>query len=159
MKRIILATILAAFSLSAFAQVKGDDLAVIQSVYSKNKSDLVKSSLALSEAQGKAFWPIYDQYEAKRVSLSNQRVAIVNDYLKSYDKLTGEQATALMNRVFANEKSYTDLQKSFFPKFTGAVGGKNAAKFYQIENYLQLIVRLHFQDQIPFIGELDKQKH
>jgi hypothetical protein len=106
MKRIILATILAAFSLGAFAQIKGDDLAVIQSVYSKNKSDLVKSTLNLSEAQGKAFWPIYDQYEAKRVNISNQRVAIVNDYLKSYDKLTGQESTVLINRIFANDKSY-----------------------------------------------------
>jgi hypothetical protein len=158
MKRIILATILAAFSLTTFAQGKSYDLAVIQSVYSKNKADLVKSSLTLSDAQSKAFWPIYDQYEAERVSLSNQRVAIIEDYLKNYDKLTDEHSAALINRIFANEKSYTNLQQSFFPKFAGAVGGKNAAKFFQVENYLQLIVRLHFQDQIPFIGELDKQK-
>jgi hypothetical protein len=86
-------------------------------------------------------------------------VAIVNDYLKSYDKLTGQESTVLINRIFANDKSYSDMQKSYFPKFAGAVGGKNAAKFFQLETYLQLIVRLHFQDQIPFIGELDKQKH
>ena len=159
MKRIILATILLAFTFSAFAQIKSEDLAIIQSVYSKDKSDLIKSSLNLSDAQGKAFWPIYDQYEAKRVGLSNQRVAIINDYLKGYDKLNGKTSTALMTRVFANDKSFTNLQESYYPKFAAAVGGKNAAKFYQLENYLQMIVRLHVQDEIPFIGELDKEKH
>jgi ABC-type Fe3+-hydroxamate transport system substrate-binding protein len=159
MKRILLAAILMAFTLGAFAQVSSEDLAIIQSVYSKDKSDIIKSKLNLSDAQGKAFWPLYDQYEAKRVRLSNQRVAIINDYLKKYDQLNGQSSTALMNRVFANDKAFTNLQQSYFPQFAAAVGGKNAAKFYQLENYLQLIVRLHVQDEIPFIGELDKEKH
>ena len=159
MKRILLAAILMAFTISAFAQVNSEDLAIIQSVYSKDKSDIIKSKLNLSDAQGKAFWPLYDQYEAKRVRLSNQRVAIINDYLKKYDQLNGQSSTALMTRVFANDKAFTNLQQSYFPQFAAAVGGKNAAKFYQLENYLQLIVRLHVQDEIPFIGELDKEKH
>src|SRR5579862_3411549 len=101
MKRILLAAILMAFTISAFAQVSSEDLSIIQSVYSKDKSDIIKSKLSLSDAQSKAFWPLYDQYEAKRVRLSNQRVAIINDYLKKYDQLNGQSSTALMNRVFA----------------------------------------------------------
>ena len=159
MKRIILSAILMAFTVGAFAQIKSEDLAIIQSVYSKDKADIIKSKLNLSDAQGKAFWPLYDQYEAKRVSLSNQRAAIINDYLKGYEKLNGQSSNALMTRVFANDKAFTNLQQSYFPQFATAVGGKNAAKFYQLENYLQLIVRLHVQDEIPFIGELDKERH
>jgi|ERR1700742_4236535 len=159
MKRILLAAVLMAFTFNAFAQIAHDDLAIIQSVYSKDKADIIKSKLTLTDAQSKAFWPLYDQYEAKRVSLSNQRVAIINDYLKKYDKLNSQSSTALMTRVFANDKAFTNLQQTYFPKFSAAVGGKNAAQFYQLEIYLQMIVRLRVQDEIPFIGELDKEKH
>ncbi len=159
MKRIILTTIAALFAISAFAQIQKEDLAIIQSKFQKTKTDLVKANIRMSDAQGKVFWPLYETYETKRLALSNQRAAIINDYLTGYKTLTGQEASALANRTFANDKSFTDLQKSYFKKFADAIGGVNAAKFYQLENYLQEIVRLQVQDNIPFIGELDKEKH
>lgn len=159
MKRTILSAVLIAFTFSAFAQIDHYDLAIIQSLYSKKKTDIIKSNLTFSETQSKAFWPLYDEYEAKRISLSNQRIGIINEYLKDYNSLTSEQASALMNRAFANDHSFNELEKSYFPKFVAAAGTRNAAKFYQLENYLKLIVRLKVQDDIPFIGELDKEKH
>jgi hypothetical protein len=159
MKRIILSAILTVFALGAFAQVQNEDLAIILSVFQKDKADIVKNNLKLSDAQGKVFWPLYEEYEAKRLNLSKQRATIINDYLKGYDTLTGQEASALVNRVFANDKSLTELEKSYFKKFADGIGGLNAAKFYQLENYLTQIVRLHVQDEIPFIGELDKEKH
>jgi hypothetical protein len=158
MKRIILAAVVTLFTISAFAQTSKEDLAIVQSVFQKKKADLVKQNIKLSDAQGKVFWPLYETYESKRLALSSQRAAIVNDYLKGYDTATGQEYIALANRTFANDKSYTDLQKSYFKKFADAIGGKNAAKFYQLENYLQEIVRIKVQDNIPFIGELDKSK-
>jgi len=156
MKRILLTLLFAAFTIGAFAQIQNEDLAITQAYFQKDKKDLVKSSLKLSAAQSQAFWPLYDQYDAKRLALSNQRAQIINDYLKAFRTLTGDEAVALTNRVFANDKSYLDLKKSYFKKFVTAVGGKNASKFYQLENYVQEIVRLKVQDNIPFIGEIQK---
>jgi len=156
MKRILLTLLCSAFTLGVFAQIQNEDLAITQAYFQKDKKDLVKSSLKLSDAQSHAFWPLYDQYDAKRLSLSNQRAQIVNDYLKAFKTLTGDEAVALTNRVFANDKSYLDLKKSYFKKFATAIGGKNAAKFYQLENYVQEVVRLKVQDNIPFIGEIQK---
>ena len=157
MKRILLTLVFTAFTLGVFAQIKNEDLAITQAYFQKDKKDLVKANLKLSDAQSQAFWPIYDQYDAKRLALSNQRVQIINDYLKAFSTLTSDDAIALTNRVFANDKSYLDLKKSYFKKFAAAIGGKNAAKFYQLENYVQEIVRLKVQDEIPFIGEIKKK--
>src|ERR1700749_1740333 len=121
MKRIILLTVTTLFTLSVFAQVSKEDAAIVQSVFMKNKKDLVKANIKMSDAQAAAFWPIYDQYEAKRLTLSNERIAIVNDYLKSVSTLTGQESLALCNRVFANDKSYTDLQKSYLKKFANVI--------------------------------------
>jgi hypothetical protein len=156
MKRIFLTLLLSAFTFAVFAQIQNEDLAITQAYFQKDKKDLVKSSLKLSEAQSQAFWPLYDQYDAKRLALSNQRAQIINDYLKAFKTLTGDEAVALTNRVFASDKSYLDLKKSYFKKFVAAIGGKNAAKFYQLENYVQEVVRLKIQDNIPFIGEIQK---
>ncbi len=158
MKRIILSTIVTLFAISAFAQIDKQDLAVTRSYFLKDKYDLVKQALNLSDAQGKKFWPIYDQYEAKRVKLSDSRIAIINDYLKQYNTITGQQASSLVNRTMANDRALLDLQKEFYPKFSGAVGGKLAAKFYQVEIYIQEIVHQQVQNNIPFIGELKSKQ-
>jgi hypothetical protein len=158
MKRIILSTILMAFTYCAFAQVSDEDLAIIQSVFQKNKTEIIKSKMTFTDAQNKAFWPLYKEYQAKRRALGTQRVGIINDYLKSFDKLSGEQASSLVNRVFANDRAYTAVEQEYYPKFAAACGRLNAVKYYQLETYLQLIIKLHIQEEIPFIGELDKTK-
>ncbi|WCT14940.1 hypothetical protein [Mucilaginibacter jinjuensis] len=155
MKRIILTLVLAGFTFGAFAQVSKEDVAITQAYFKKDKKALVHDVLKLSDAQGHAFWPVYEAYEAKRVAISNKRIAIINDYLKGYHTLTGQEATALTGRLFANDKALLDLQKSFFNKFVTAVGGLNAAKFYQLEYYVQSVVRMRVQDTIPYIGETD----
>lgn len=156
MKRIILLAIVTVLTTAVYAQTEKEDLAIVQSVFQKQKADLVKQNLQLSDAQGQVFWPIYEEYEGKRVNLSTQRATIITDYLKGYDTLTDQEADNLASRIFSNDKSMTDLQKSYFKKFSKAIGGKNAAKFYQLESYLQSIIRVRVQDNIPFIGELDK---
>jgi hypothetical protein len=50
------------------------------------------------------------------------------------------------------------LLSKTFSKAKKVIGGKNAAKFVQLEQYLQTIIRSHIQDNIPFIDELDKTK-
>ncbi len=159
MKRIILTAIVTLFTISAFAQVSNEDLAIVQSVFQKQKADLVKENIKMSDAQSKQFWPLYEDYEAKRLALSKKRAAIVNDYLKGYNTLNGQGFSALAVRTFASDKAFTDLQSSYYPKFASTIGGKNAVKFYQLETYLQQIVRVKVQDNIPFIDELDKTKH
>ena len=38
------------------------------------------------------------------------------------------------------------------------IGGKEAAKFFQLEDYLENTIRISIQEQIPFIGEMDLMK-
>ncbi len=158
MKRIILAVIATFSTIGAFAQVDQNDLAVVQAQFRKDKTELVRQSLNLNDAQGKAFWPMYNEYETKRQHISAQRAGIIGDYLKNYDTLTPAQASSLVNRSLANDQEGLSLKRTYFSRFVEAIGGKNAAKFYQLETYIEGVVRLSVQDQIPFIGELKKKQ-
>jgi hypothetical protein len=152
MKRIIITIVLSAFTFGAFAQISKEDMAIVQAHFQKDKKELVTQVMKLNEAQGQAFWPVYDEYETKRAALSTQRIGIINDYLKAYKSITDQDATALMGRLFANDKSLADLQKEFYTKFSAAIGGKSAAKFYQLEYYVQSIVKEKVMTSLPVIG-------
>ncbi len=154
MKRIILAVIATISAIGAFAQVDQNDLAVVQAKFRTDKTQLVRQSLNLNDEQGKKFWPLYNEYETKRQHISAQRAGIIGDYLQQYDKLTSEQAASLVNRSLANDQEGLALKRTYFSRFAEAIGGKNAAKFYQLETYIEGVIRVSVQDQIPFIGEL-----
>lgn len=156
MKKLLLLLVLI-FTVGAFAQSK-EDVEIIQAVYGKSKADLMKQYLNLNEAQTVAFQPIYDKYETERKALGKKKIQIINDYAVNYATLDDAKAAELTE---ANLKNNLDLEKllsSTFGKVKKAIGGVNAAKFVQLEQYLQVTVRNEIQDSIPFIGELDKTK-
>lgn len=150
--------LLALFTLgitAGFSQTDKEDLDIIRAVFSKEKKALVQDYMDLQGTQADAFWAVYDQYETKRKELSSERFKIISDYANSYGQLTDEQADALAKRTLSNEGSFISLQKSYLKKFSKAVGGKNAAKFLQLDNYLHVVIRKEIMEGIPFIDELD----
>jgi hypothetical protein len=157
MKRFFTLMMIAAFVLPMAAQSTTDEeFRILQNVYQKDKKEIVGGFLALEGAQSSNFWTVYEDYESKRMVLGAARFQIIKDYAGQYSGLTDEQAETLMKRVLDNENAIVDLKKSYFKKFSKAAGGKNAAKFYQVDSYLDSVVKHELMDQIPFIDELEK---
>ena len=145
-------------NLSASAQVSKEDADLIRAQFGKEKKVLVSEIMKFSGAKADAFWKVYYAYEADRQKLVDVRLGILNDYIKNYKTIDDTKAGSYSNRTFDNDEAITKMQRNYYPKFSAAVGARDAAKFYQLDNYLQLIVRLYIQDNIPFIGELEHEK-
>lgn len=158
MKKVILFALIL-FSAQLFAQSPAtEDVELVQSLYGKTKTDLVKQYMNLSEPQASAFQKIYDEYEASRKTLGQQKIQLISDYGSSYATLDDAKAASLTE---ANLKNITDFDKLLtktYGKLKKSIGGLNAAKFVQIEQYLQVTIRSSIQDAIPFIDEIDKTK-
>lgn len=152
---------LAIFSLItsiAVAQVTKEDVSVIQSAFGKEKEELVKKYMAIPVELDAAFWSTYDQYEEERKGLGREKIAIIDEYVKNYESLDDKKASELMTRKLKLGESYGKMQKKYFDAMTKIIGGRNAAKFFQLEDYLENIIRLGIQESIPFIDELDATK-
>mgnify|MGYP003603696459 FL=1 len=159
MKKLSLIFIFFLATFSSYAQSSfKEDLDVVQSVYGKSKSDLVKEYMNLSDTQSAAFTKVYDSYEAQRKALGQTKFQLLNDYAANYATLTDEKADQLAKAALKNEIDYEKLFSKKKKKKKKAVGSINAAKFIQLEVYLQTTIRNEIQNSIPFIGELDKAK-
>lgn len=135
-----------------------DEVAIVQSIYGKSKTDLVKQYMNLNETQTAAFQKIYDEYEVSRKEIGQRKVQLLNDYAENYATLDDAKAAELTE---ANLKTNADAEKLLsktYSKVKKAIGGRNAAKFVQLEQYLQVAIRSGIQDSIPFIDEIDKSK-
>lgn len=140
------------------AQTADPELDYIKKAYSKEKKAIVNEYMKLDEQGGTKFWPVYDAYEASREKLAVQRIGLLDEYDTNADKLTDELADKLAKALLANNVSLDKLNQKYYGKMKKAVGALSAAKFMQLEVYLQTTWRSVLQELVPLIGELDKTK-
>ena len=157
MKKVIILLLSICTGFASMAQ-SSDELAMLREMFGKEKKDIISEFLKLSETDGAKFWPLYDEYSAKRKALGDYRSKIIKDYANQYTNLTNDQAKNLGDRLFKNESDIIKLQQKYYSKMSKAVSPLKATQFMQTELYLQTQLRAEIQDEIPFIGELDKTK-
>jgi hypothetical protein len=158
MKKVFL-LLLVALTTGVFAQsTSKEDLDVIQGIYGKSKKELAVAYMAIPEAQGTAFWAIYDAFEVERKTLGQAKVAVIEDYAANYANLTDESADKIAKAALKNNMDYQKLFGKYYDKYKKAVGAVTAAKIIQFETYMQTVVQSEIQDSIPFIGEMEALK-
>lgn len=146
-------------STAGFAQsTLKDDVDVVQSVYGKSKSELVSQYMALTGTQAADFAKIYEAYEIERKKLGQEKIQLINQYATDYATINDEKADDIAKKALKNNTAYDKLYSSYYEKAKKAIGAVNAAKFIQLEIYLQTEIRSSLQNVIPFIGELDMTK-
>lgn len=161
MKKIFTLIAFAFITSVGFAQDADDvqaEFKALQDAFGKDKAELVKQYMAIPAEKDAAFWSLYDQYETARKALGKSKAQLIADYANSYADLDDKKATDLMKRKADIQDEYTKMNRKFFPQFSKVLGGTQAAKFFQLEDYLNNIINLGIQNNIPFIGEIDKSK-
>jgi hypothetical protein len=158
MKKVSILFAVCMLSTGMFAQSNKEDVDLIQSIFGKEKKELVQAYMTIPEAQSAKFWALYDTYETARKKLGQERIKLIEEYATHYDKLDSKKATELVTKKLAWADKYTKFQQLYFTKFSAVIGGLQAAKFIQLEDYIENCIRLTIQEEIPFIGELDKSK-
>ena len=157
MKKIFLfAVIISASIVSAFAQLSPDDVSLFQSLYGKDKREVVKQYLNLSETESPAFWTLYDEYEAARKEIGKKRIQILETYAKNYATLTDATADNLVTDMLAQTTAMTKLQAKYYGKMKKVIPPMKAAQFIQIESYLDNAMKTAVAEKIPFIGDMER---
>jgi hypothetical protein len=155
---LILITALIFSPLFLLAQSSDPELDYIKKSYSKDKKTIVDEYMGLDAQQGTKFWPVYGEYESKREKLALERLKLIEDYIDGSDNISASQADKTASAVLANNINLGKLNLEYYGKLKTAVGAIKAAKFIQLETYLQTAWRMFVQDNIPLISELDKTK-
>jgi len=145
-------------TVSLFAQVSQGDMQIVQKYFGAQKAALLKEYMAFTPQQDSAFWPVYNKYENERQALGAQRVALIDQYMKNIKDITADQAKEMVDKGVALEISFKNLQKKYFAEVAKKIGPVKAAQFYQFENYINNVINLTIQENIPFVGDME-QKH
>jgi len=107
--------------------------------------------MSLSDTEAQQFWPIYDQYIAELVAITDKKYTLLSDYAQNYSTITGEEADTYINGRAAVEESVMKLRQKYFPLFRKVLSGRSTALFFQIDWRLSLVMDLQLASQTPLI--------
>jgi hypothetical protein len=146
-------------TLSAHSQVaevtvkplSDDDIKLIRQDIQTAREGVIKDTMQFSDAEGTAFWPVYKQYAGEQHAIADKRLAIIMDYAKHVDDMSDADAHSLTQRMLQIEDDTQSLRKKYFPKFESILGAKRAAKFYQVDNRLTMIMNVQLASDVPLI--------
>jgi phosphate uptake regulator len=150
---VLTASLMAAASvLSAAATDDNIDtyLQLLRSDIRSQKTKILAEAMDFSEAESKAFWPVYREYEVEQAAIGDERAQLFKDYAAAFHTMTDEKAEEIMRRSFALDKRHTELRERYFDRFEKATSARTAARFYQIEAQVDALVYIRFAAEVPF---------
>jgi hypothetical protein len=118
-----------------------------------DKKLVVAANMQLTEAEAKAFWPVYEQYQ-KDLGAINQRIGkLIESYAADYraNSMTDEGAKKLTAESVAIEKAEAAMKESYVPKLSKALPPKKVARYLQIENKIRALVKYELAGEIPLV--------
>ena len=149
---VLLSTFVPAQTATVSAKPLSDsDIQLLRSDVQAGKNEIITATMQLTDAESTAFWPIYRDYARDQQKIGDERVALVKDYAASYDTLDDNKAKDMVQRMINIDDKTLNLREDYWPKFMKALGAKRAAKFYQVDNRLSMIVNLQLTAAIPLI--------
>jgi len=155
MKRtLVFVTLLTALlgTLSAAAQVSDTDyLQQLRTDIQSDRQALVAASLGLTDEEGEAFWPVYRDYRSDMAKVGDRMQTLIQDYAEIWEDATEEQAKTMVNEMLAIQRDELKVRKSHLSKFRKVLPEVKVARFLQIENKIDVIVKLGLADVIPLI--------
>jgi len=117
---------------------------------------LVGENLGMTGEQENVFWPLYDEYAAELLELSNERLNVISSYMLDYYDLSDEKAETLVNQAMDIEQKRLDLKRKHIAKMNEVLPQKLVGKFFQIDNFLQTLLTIQRQSTLPFIKTEDE---
>ena len=152
---VILAT-LSVPALSQTVEVRADpitdqDVQLMRQDLQKQKDQIITDTMTFTDSESTGFWPIYREYASEQRAIAAKRFDLVIDYAKSLEKMDDNKARDLSQRLFAVDDETLALRKKYYPRFEKALGAKRAAKFYQVDNRLNLMITYQLTSEVPLI--------
>jgi len=105
--------------------------------------------MALTDSEAQKFWPVYDSYAAEASKINDTKVAVIKDYAAHYQNLSDEQAQSMVKKWTDADQALVQLRLKYFSQFQKAVSGVKAARFFQIDRRISLLVDVQLSSSIP----------
>src|SRR6476620_4522758 len=113
---------------------------IIRSDIRAQKTALINSTMQFNDAEMKAFWPVYRDFESKQTALNDERLKLIASYVDAGAVIPDKEADAMAVRVLEFESRRTELKREYYKKLKAALPIKMAVKALALEQQIGLLV-------------------
>lgn len=157
MKKLLTCALLLCVASPAIAELPEiqarDYIELVRSDIKTKKKAIIATAMNFSEKESKDFWPVYEKYDSERTELANQRIALIKDFAKHYEKMTDTKANQLIEKALQIDEDVSQLKRKYASQFGKVLTPIRTARLMQIENQLEAVIRTQVNSELPLIKE------
>ena len=127
------------------------NLDLLRDTIRASRKALIAANLALTDEEAVKFWPVYERYQTEISAVGDRVAALVEDYITHFGDLSNEKALQLTGDSFAAEADRLQVRRAYLSEFAKILPGRTVARFYQIENKMDAVLRYDLAGTIPVV--------
>ena len=150
---ILCLTALVAVPVFAQEQTSDTNMQILLDKVKADKKLVVAANMELNDADGKAFWPIYEAYQKDLETINDRLSKTILAYADAYNKrtLTDAQAKQFSDEALAIDQDEIAMRKTYAGRLSRVLPGKKAARYLQVENKIRAAIRYQLAAGIPLV--------
>lgn len=148
---LLAASLLVVPSWTARAQISEDQIAVARSVIAADRQAIVTEAMQFTAAEAGSFWPIYHQYRAEMDTVGDGLKHLVLEYAGLYPDVPDDRAKQMLKELAGLERKHAATRAEYMKKFARMLPVAKALRLAQVENRLDLALRLELAANIPLV--------
>ena len=126
---------------------------ILRDTLRSNKKALVAVNLTLGDEEARAFWPVYDRYQAELTVVADRLLQVMDEYKRTFGNTTDDEARKLVDSYLAVQRDRVALLDSYVERFAAILPGRTLMRFYQIENKIHTVLLYELAETIPVIAQ------
>jgi hypothetical protein len=117
----------------------------------KQKDEVIAADMKLTEEEGKAFWPLYREYQEALRKLQDRSFKLLAEYAQERENetFTDPKAKTLLDEYMAIEREDLRLKKIYLEKFNRILPAKKVMRYFQLENKITAMINYQTTQMIP----------
>jgi hypothetical protein len=127
------------------------DIALLRTDVQSVREDIISKTMQFTDQEAASFWPVYRQYAEEQHKIGDEKYQIILDYAKSYEGMSDAKAAELTSKMFELDRAIVAAREKYWPEFQKVLAPKRAAKFYQVDRRLSLMIDLELASEIPIL--------
>jgi len=117
----------------------------------KDRREIVKANMLLTNSEATRFWPIYDEYRADMTKIGDRRVKLITDYAANRNSMSEDEAQRLLKEALELDQDRTELKVKYVKKFSKELSARTTARFFQIDQKLDAALDASLAARIPLV--------
>ncbi|HEY1461510.1 MAG TPA: hypothetical protein VGH59_15805 [Casimicrobiaceae bacterium] len=117
-----------------------------------DKKALVTSTLNLTDAEAKKFWPIYDAYQRDVDAANRRRNMVVVDLVSANKPISELYARTLANELIGADEAEIKARRVMHNKVLKALPPRKAARYLQLESKIRAVQAYDIAVGIPLVN-------